>query len=125
MDFKGITSTFRQLNVPTDSAVPVIIGQLSYDHTWIIYDLQKEAIVINDAEYQKVTDVWKSMELPMPVYVNSENTRELLVETEDSVSMRWQMALQMWLFMGVVPMLPFVLIFWYLGRRSKRLPATP
>jgi len=43
-----------------------------------------------------------------------------LTETDDSVASRWSMSLQSWLFMGVIPLTPVALIFWYLSRKSRQ-----
>ena len=45
-DFKGIDSTFEQLNIPSDSATLYIVGQRSSDNSWLVYDLQKEQILV-------------------------------------------------------------------------------
>ena len=117
---KGINSTFEQLNIPSDSTIPYIVGQRSSDDSWLVYDLQKEHILIADIDYQKVIDVWYSLGLAQPTFVNARNTRELLTETEDSVVSRWSVDLQMWLFFGLLPLTPVALIFWYLSRKSRQ-----
>ena len=89
-NFKGIDSTFEQLNIPSDSATPYLIGQRSSDNSWLVYNLQKEQILIADMDYQKVIDVWYSLGFKQPTYVNARNTRELLTETKDSKSFRWK-----------------------------------
>lgn len=119
-DFKGIDSTFEQLNVPTDHARPYLIGQRSSDNSWLVYDLQKEQILIADTDYQKVIDVWYSLGLAQPKYVNARNTRELLTETNDSKAFRWKRDLQMYLFFGLIPFAPVALIFWYLSRKTRQ-----
>lgn len=40
---------------------------------------------MDDVDYNKVIDVWLSLGLDQPVYVNAHNTHELLTETRDSV----------------------------------------
>jgi hypothetical protein len=118
--FKDINFTFKQVSVPADKAIPYFIGQRLSDDSWLIYDLQKEKPLIADIDYQKVIAVWLSLGLARPVYVNARNTRELLTETEDSVADRWSINLQMWFFMGILPVTPVVLIFWYLSRKSRQ-----
>lgn len=118
-DFKGIDSTFVQLNIPSDSATPYLIGQRSSDNSWLVYDLQKEQILIADTDYKKVIDVWHSLGLAKPIYVNARNTRELLTETKDSKIFRWKKDLQIYLFFGLFPFTPVALIFWYLSRKTK------
>lgn len=119
-NFKGIDSTFEQLNIPSDSATPYLIGQRSSDNSWLVYDLQKEQILIADMDYQKVIDVWYSLGFTQPTYVNARNTRELLTETKDSKSFRWKRDLQMYLIFGLFPFTPVALIFWYLSRKTKQ-----
>ena len=119
-DFKGIDSTFEQLNIPSDSSTPYLIGQRSSDNSWLVYDLQKEQILIADMDYQKVIDVWYSLGFTQPTYVNARNTRELLTETKDSKSFRWKRDLQMYLIFGLFPFTPVALIFWYLSRKTKQ-----
>lgn len=118
--FKGVDSTFEQVNIPTDSAIPYVVGQRSSDGNWIVYDLLKEQTLIEDTDYQKVIDVWYSLGLAQPNYVNARNTRELLVETEDSVKSRWSRDLLMWLFLGLFPLTIVTLIFGYLSRKSRQ-----
>ncbi len=119
-DFKGIDSTFKQLNVPPDRATPYIIGQRSSDGIWLVYDLQKEQILIADFDYRKVIDIWRSLGFAQPVYVNARNTRELLSETHDSIFSRWSEDLRMWLFLGLCPLIPFALAFGYLSRKTRQ-----
>jgi uncharacterized oligopeptide transporter (OPT) family protein len=103
-----------------DTKTPYLIGQRSSDNRWLVYDLQKEQILIADIDYQKVIDVWYSLGLAQPAYVNSRNTRELLTETKDSKVFRWKRDLQMYLIFGLFPFTPVALIFWYLSRKTKQ-----
>jgi len=118
--FKGIDFTFEEINTPTDQAAPYIIGRRSTDNHWLVYDLKKERFLIDDADYNKAIDVWLSLGLAQPVYVNAHNTRELLTETRDSVFNRWNVDLQMWFFYTLVLLIPIGLIFWYLSRKSRQ-----
>ena len=119
-DFKGIDSTFTQLNIPSDTATPYIIGQRLSDDRWLVYDLQKEQILIEDVDYQKVIEVWCSLGLARPSYVDARNTRELLTETQDSIASRWRGDLQMWLFWGLLPLTPVALIFCYISWKTRQ-----
>lgn len=119
-NLKGIDSTFEQLNIPSDSATPYLIGQRSSDNSWLVYDLEKEQVLIADTEYQKVIDVWNSLGLAQPTYVNARNTRQLLTKTKDSKVLRWKRDLQMYLFLGLFPFTLVALIFWYLNRKTKQ-----
>ena len=119
-DFKDIEFSFKQVSIPTNSAIPYFVGQRLFEDSWLVYDLQKEQILIIDIDYSKVIDAWYSLGLAQPTYVNARNTRELLNETEDSVTFRWKRDLQMWLFMGLLPLTPVALIFWYLSRKSRQ-----
>ena len=103
-----------------DTKTPYLIGQRSSDNRWLVYDLQKEQILIADIDYQKVIDVWYSLGLAQPAYVNSRNTRELLTETKDSKVFRWKRDLQMYLIFGLFPFTPVALIFWYLSKKTKQ-----
>jgi len=118
--FRDIDFTFIQVSVPSDRAIPYFVGQRTLDDSWLVYDLQKEKTLIADIDYQKVIAVWSSLGLAQPVYVNARNTRELLTETEDSVASRWSINLQMWFFMGLLPLTPVALVFWYLSRKSRQ-----
>ena len=119
-DFKGIRSTFEKLNIPSDGRSPYLVGQRSSDNFWLVYDLKQEEVIVSDASHQKVIDVWRSLGLPQPSYVNARNTRELLLETEKSVRFRWTRDLQMWLILGFIPLTPVALIFWYLSKKSRQ-----
>jgi hypothetical protein len=55
-----------------------------------VYDLKQERLLINDADYDKVIEVWLALGLTQPIYVDAHNTRELLTETRDSVTSRWR-----------------------------------
>lgn len=118
--FKGIDSTFEEINVPVDSATPYIIGRRSTDNHWIVYNLLEEQILMKDIDYKKVVEVWASLGLAQPVFVNAHNTRELLTETRGSVTARWNFGLQIWLFNVLMLLVPVSLLFGYLSRKSKQ-----
>jgi hypothetical protein len=119
-NFKGVDFTFQEINVPADTTIPYLIGRRSSDSHWLIYNLNEEQILIANIDYGKVIEIWSSLGLATPVYVNAHNTRELLTETGDSVNSRWSIALQMWLFSTLTLLTPVALIFWYLSRKSKQ-----
>lgn len=116
--FPGIDSSFEEINVPQDRTNPYFIGRSSDNH-WLIYDLKGEQLVTTNTDHGVVLARWRSLGLAEPTYVNAHNTRERLIETEDSVSARWAIGLQMWLFFGVLPFSLVALIFWYLSRKAK------
>ena len=118
--FKNINFTFEQINVPADKALPYIIGQRSTDAHWLVYNLKDEQILKIDNDYSEVIEVWHSLGLEKPVFVNAHNTRELLTETRDSVISRWSFDLQMWFFYTLILVVPVALLFWYLSRKSKQ-----
>ncbi len=118
--FKSLDSTFTQVSVPSDHATPYFIGQSALDDRWVIYDLQQEVFIVRDADYPSAISSWRTLGLVEPSFVNARNTREMLIETDDSVASRWSIQLQMWFFMGVIPLTPIVLIFWYLSKKSMQ-----
>ena len=75
--FKDIDSPFAELNVPVDTSTPYIIGRRSSDNHWLVYELEKEILLISDADYRLVLDVWQGLGMEEPIYVNARNTREL------------------------------------------------
>lgn len=119
-DFKGVDSTFEEINVPTSSASPYIILRRSSDDHWLVYDLKNEQVLTTDSNRQNAIAVWGSLGLEAPSFVNARNTDDFLTETEESVSFRRSFKLQMWLGMGVLPLGFIALIFWYLSRKSRQ-----
>jgi len=119
-DFKGIDTSIEEINVPNNSTSPYVILRRSSDEQWLVYDLENEQILITDSNYQDVLAVWNTLGLDAPIFVNAKNTPEYLTETEDSAAARLSMDLQMWLFMGVLPLGFVALLFWYLSRKSRQ-----
>ena len=117
--FPGVDSSFEEINVPQNRTNPYFIGRRSLDGYWVIYDLKQEQVVTTNTDHDVVIAKWRSLGLAEPTYVNAHNTRERLIETEDSVFSRWSTGLQMWLFFGVLPLSLVALIFWYLSRKAK------
>jgi hypothetical protein len=119
-DFKDIESTFSEINVPPDNKTPLIIGRLSSNDDWLVYDLQEEKILISHPDYKQAIEIWYSLGMEQPTYVNSLNTRDLLTETKDSVYFRWSRDIQMWFVFALLPATVFAFIFWYFSRKLKQ-----
>ncbi len=117
--FKGINSTFEKINVPPDRKTPFIIGQLSSDSNWLVYDLGKEKILISHPDYEKAIHVWNSLGMKEPIYVTPHNTRDLLTETEESSRSNWRTDLMVWAYLTLVPGMVVMSFFWYLSKKLK------
>lgn len=83
--FKGIDSTFEELNVPDDPASPYLIGRRSSDNAWLVYDLDKEEVLLEHENFQMVLSFWYELGMTSPTFVDAHNTRAFLEETRDSV----------------------------------------
>ena len=113
-------SHFEELSVPLGHRVPYVIGRRSNDNHWILYDLIQEKVLVADLNYDNAIYAWRALGFDEPRYANGRNTREFLIETEESVFARWSMDLQMWFFFGVIPISIMVLPFWLASRQANR-----
>ncbi len=117
--FPGIDSSFEEMSVPLDHTTPYFIGRRSIDNVWLIYDLKHEQVVSTNSTRDLMMAEWRALGLVEPTYVDAHNTRERLTETEESVSARWRISLQGWLFFGVLPLSLVAFLFWYLSTKAK------
>ncbi len=58
--FEGLEYSLEEINIPENKSIPVIMARRSIDGTWLIYDLENEAYLIEAAEVDDAFAEWTS-----------------------------------------------------------------
>jgi hypothetical protein len=119
-DYEGIDSTFAEISGPVGEPVPYIIGRLSRDDQWIVYDLDSERVLFSAKGRGNALGYWKELGLAEPVYLTPGNIKRHLSETRESIRRRWTMDLQLWLVFALLPVACVAPALWYLGRKAAQ-----
>ncbi len=109
-DFKDLESSLEEINVPTDESSPFIIARRSSDSKWLVYDLENEHHLIRGVSYNEALNLWQSLNLFEPNFVDTINPEKFLRETAESKKRRLVFKLALWSGFGWFPMLILAVI---------------
>ena len=93
--FEGFEYSLEEINIPENKSIPVIMARRSIDGTWLIYDLENEAYLIEAAAVDDAFAEWTSRGFNSLSFIDAKNPAKtpdkFLNETNKSIKLKWRL----------------------------------
>ena len=118
--FAGIDESLESINVPSEHAPAIIIARKSGDASWLVYDLDAETYLVEDATRAQALALWRDLGLAEPRFIGAHDADRHLEETAESRRQRWTEQTMLMVMFRLPPLLLLAGLFGSLGLAFRR-----